>query len=313
VTTQVSLRFVAQLPSQISTQAGPASVPVQGSSTITATVRDVNNNLVEGATVNFAVVKDATNGGLSVASAQTDAQGRAQSVYTAGNSASAANGVQISATVAGTAITSTTALTVGGQTVFLSLGTGNTVDTTQGVAVYQLVYTVFAIDSQGAALANVPVTVSVLPVAYGKGVLGGCPNGTYWVPIYSTPKADPYSYLGQTMCSTEDPKNTANINSPDVNDYNANGKIDPGNVAVVFPSSGTTDAKGRLDVTVTYDRDKAYWVEVQIIAKTTVQGTESSKSQTFILPGALADYSCSVGPPGPVSPYGVANTCANPL
>jgi len=331
VSAQLNLDFVALAPSQISVQAGPAAVAVQGQSTISALVRDAANNLVEGATVNFQVVTDPTNGGLSTASATTDAQGRAQTVYTAGNSSSGANGVTISATVNGTSVTGNATLTVGGQAVFLSLGTGNKIDDTVGPAIYQITYSVFAVDSHGAALANVPVTVSVLPVAYGKGSLGGCPGGQYWVPIYTTATTDPYSYAASKMCRNEDTDYTGNISSLDtgtpstctdlvngttipshVKDYNCNGTLDPGNVAVVAPSSGTTDATGRLDVKVTYPRDHSYWVEVTLAASTTVQGTQSSTSSTFVLRGTTADYSCSVGPPGPVSPYGVAATCANP-
>jgi hypothetical protein len=318
VSAQLNLDFIALLPSQISVQAGPASVAVQGQSTISALVRDAANNLVEGATVDFQVVTDPTNGGLSVASATTDAQGRAQTVYTAGNSTSGANGVTISATIAATTITSSATLTVGGQAVFLSLGTGNTIDPSQGVAIYQVTYTVLAVDSQGAALANVPVTVSVLPVAYGKGVMGGCPApGPSWSPIYSTLTTDPDAYKGSKLCLNEDTDYTGNIdslgvvNGIPVKDYNQSGSLDPGNVAVVSPSSGTTDATGRLDVKVTYPRDHAYWVEVMLVASTTVQGTQSSTSSTFMLPGVVGDYACGIGPPGPVSPYGVANTCAN--
>jgi len=35
--------------------------------------------------------------------------------------------------------------------------------------------------------------------------------------------------------------------------------LDPGNIAVVSPSSGVTNANGRLDVTITYPRDHSYW------------------------------------------------------
>ena len=260
------------------------------------------------------------------------AQGRAQSVYTAGNTSSGANGVVISATVTG-ATPATTQLTVGGQAVFLSLGTGNTIDVSQGVAIYQVTYTVFAVDSHGAPIANVPITVSMLPVAYGKGVLGGCPGGTNWTPIYSTATADTFAYKSSKMCTNEDTDYTGNISSLDApgappstcvnltnnttitshsKDYNCNGKLDPGNVAVASPSSGVTDVNGRLDVKVTYPRDHAYWVQVALVASTAVQGTQSSTSTTFVLNGAIADYSCSVGPPGPISPYGIAATCANP-
>jgi hypothetical protein len=47
-----------------------------------------------------------------------------------------------------------------------------------------------------------------------------------------------------------------------------------------------------------------------LVASTTVQGTQSSSSLTFVLKGAAADYACGTGPPGAVSPYGVAPTCA---
>jgi hypothetical protein len=311
VTSQISLDFVATTPSQIAVQAGPATVAVGGSSTISATVRDAANNLVEGATVDFQVQTDPTNGGLSVASAVTNAQGIAQTVYTAGTSSSGANGVTVKATVHLTAITSTTNLTVGGQTVFLSLGTGNTIDTSKGVAVYQVIYSVFAVDSSGAALAGIPVTLAVLPVAYGKGQMG-VPCATNWAPVYSTLTSDAFAYNSSPLCRNEDTDYTGNINSTPNKDYNTNGKLDPGNVAVVAPSSGVTDANGRLDVSITYPRDHSYWVMVSLVASTTVQGTQSSTTSTFMLQGAVTDYSCSVGPPGFTSPYGTGSTCANP-
>ncbi len=336
VAAQLNLQFVANTPSQISVQAGPNTVPVQGQSTIQVTVRDAQNNLVQGATVNFEVVTDPTNGGLSSASAVTDAQGRAQTVYTAGSSSSGANGVTVSATVASTTVTASTTLTVGGQAVGLLLGTGNTIDTSQGAAVYQVTYTVFASDNHGAPLPNQPITFSILPVAYGKGVMGGCP-GTQWAPAYSTQGTDPDAYTGPgllnnaQMCKNEDTDYNGNIASLDsgtpgtctdlltglvitshVKDYNCNGLLDPGTVATVSPASGVTDATGRLDVKITYNRDHAYWALVTLVASTTVAGTQSSTSSTFTLQGAVGDYSCSVGPPGPVSPYGKATTCVDP-
>jgi hypothetical protein len=121
------------------------------------------------------------------------------------------------------------------------------------------------------------------------------------------------------MCNNEDTDHTGNIASLDIvpgshiKDYNQNAKLDPGNVAVVSPGSGITDINGRLDVTVTYPRDHAYWVMVSLIASTTVQGTESSTTSTFVLLGAIEDYACTLGPPGGIySPYGFAATCVLP-
>jgi hypothetical protein len=181
-----------------------------------------------------------------------------------------------------------------------------------GPAVYQITYSVFAVDSGGAALANIPVTLAVLPVAYGKGVMACVGAATNWSPAYSTSINDAFAYNGTAMCRNEDTDYTGNINSTPGKDYNGNGKLDPGNVAVVSPSSGVTNASGRLDVTITYPRDHSYWVMVSLIASTTVQGTQSSTTSTFVLQGAITDYACTTGPPGPTSPYGIAATCANP-
>jgi len=321
VSAQLTLDFVADNPSQISVQAGPASINVQGSSTITALVRDAANNLVEGVTVTFQIIADPTNGGLSAPTAVTNAQGTAQTVYTAGNSSSGANGVSIDATVSAkggaTSYTDNTKVTVGGQAVFLSMGTGNKIDISGGDSVYRVIYSIFAVDSGGAPLQNAPITMKVLPVAYGKGVMVGCP-GTGWTPGYSTGTADPDSYNGTKMCKNEDSDYTGNINSLGVvagipvKDYNTSGKLEPGNIAVVSPSTGNTDANGRLDVTITYPRDHAYWLAETLVASTIVQGTESSTSSTFVLEGVVDDYKCTTGPPGPVSPYGVGATCADP-
>jgi len=49
------------------------------------------------------------------------------------------------------------------------------------------------------------------------------------------------------------------------------------------------------------------------VATTAVTGTQSSTAATFLLPYAAADFNQqSVQPPGPVSPYGTASSCANP-
>jgi len=333
VTAQLNLDFIAQTPSQVSFQAQPTTVAVQGQSTLIAQVRDSHNNLVEGATVNFNITTDPTNGSLSAASAQTDAQGRAQVTYTAGNSSSGANGVSITATVTGAPV-ATAQLTVGGQSLFLTFGTGATVDDTKGPSIYQVTYTVIATDSHGAGVPNVPISASVLPVAYGKGVWGCGLNETVQSQKPSTLKTDTFAYKSQAMCVNEDTDYTGNIASQDPpapatctnllnnttitshqKDYNCSGTLEPGNAASVSQSALVTDATGRLDLVITYNRDHAYWLTVKLIASTTVQGTESSASTIIDLIGTTDDFgnkACNVVVPGIVSPYGKATTCRNP-
>jgi Bacterial Ig-like domain (group 1) len=302
VSAQTSVDFVATNPTQVAVQASPSTVTPNGSSVVTAIVRDVKNNLVEGQTVDFALT-DSTGGTLSVATATTDGQGQAQTTYTAGASTSGANGVQITATVRGTAISGQSSLTVGGQTVYLSLGTGNTIESPTA-ATYSITYAVFAVDARGAPVAGAPVDLKVLPVSYVKGArVWNVTSSAYTTAVSTLPAA--------ASCANEDVDYTGTYSL--AKDYNGNGVLDPGNVAVVSPSSGTTAADGSLLVNVVYPKDHAYYVKVQLVATTAVTGTQSSTTSTFLLPYAAADFNQqSVQPPGPVSPYGTASTCANP-
>ena len=323
VSAQASLDFVATNPTQLSLQASPAAVPVQGTSTLTATVRDPNNNLVEDATVNFALT-DSTGGTLSVAAVTTDTQGRASTTYKAGNTTSSGVGVIITATVPNSTATGSATLTVGGQSVFLSLGTGNKVGV-PNVSQYQIQFAVQAVDAQGAALSNVPLTLRILPNYYKKGkrsFFGGS-----WMVFVSTP--DPPGH-----CPNEDTDYSGNISSLDpantvlplctdlknntqitqhTKDLNCDGILWPGNIATVTPDSGVTDATGTLLVLITYPQDHAEWLNETLTATTVVAGTESSASATYDLPVLAADVTNqNIGPPGAVSPYGFAATCSDP-
>jgi hypothetical protein len=306
VTAQQNVDFIATVPASVKVQATPATVAVQGQSTILAVVRDAQNNLVEGQTVDFNLT-DTTGGQLSVASAVTDDQGRAQTVYTASSTTSAANGVSIQATVQGTAVSGTTTLTVGGQTVFLSLGTGNTI-AAESAAQYAQPWAVQALDAQGNAVNNVTITLAVQSLEYRKGALAFCSPPGVW--DYADSCAPPQA-PATTTCPSEDLNNNGILDPGE--DFNNNGKLDPGNVAAVSPPSGQTSVDGSLVVNVVYPKDHAKWVRVRLIATATVQGTQSSTSADFWLEGLAADYSSqTIGPPGEVSPYGVANSCANP-
>jgi hypothetical protein len=311
VTAQMTLNFVATLPTAVAVQASPSTIATQGQSTVTATVRDANNNLVQGQVVDFAITKDSTGGSLSVASATTNAQGQASTVYTASTTTSASNGIIISATVQGTSVPpGSTSLTVGGQTVFLSLGTGNLINpfsTTQ----YGLPYTVQAVDAAGNGVNNVTVTFTVTSLGYIKGSRFW--SGSTWATQANTLGTDPYAYVlaGIDGCRTEDLAGNGVLEPGE--DYNGNGKLDPGLVVSTDVGSAITANGGSAAVNLIYPRDHAYYVAVKLTATATVTGTQSSSSAVFWLQGLAADFnSQNIAPPGPTSPYGTATTCANP-
>lgn len=296
VSAQVQMDFVATTPTQVNVQASPSSIKTQGQSTITAVVRDAQNNLVEGRTVTFTLT-DTTGGTLSTASAVTDAQGRAQTTYTASTTASATNGVRIDATVQGTAVTSFTTLTVGGQAIFLSLGTGNLI-ASENAAQYSIEYAVQALDAQGNALANASVIASIVSLEYTKGNRQW--NGRQWITVPSV------------VCPSEDVNFNGILDAGE--DFNGDGKLWPGNVASVTPGNGLTNSTGTLLIKIVYPKDHSYWVKVRLVASATVQGTQSSTTAEFLLPGATGDFTTeTTAPPGVTSPFGTGASCASPL
>src|SRR5262249_54849619 len=93
-------------------------------------------------------------------------------------------------------------------------------------------------------------------------------------------------------------------------DFNVNGRLDPGNVATVDHGIVTTDATGFALFNVVYAKQFAGWAEVELEAHAVVVGSEGSSQVRFFLPGAASDFNtCTAAPPALCSPFGVATTC----
>jgi hypothetical protein len=301
-TAQVPVDFVATTPATVSIQASPSAVAISGQSTLIATVIDAAGNPVLGATVNFTIQQDTTGGSLSAPSAVTNAQGQASVTYNASNKSSTVNGVIIGAGVQGTAIASTTTLTVGGQTVFLSLGTGNTISVYAAgdpATQYELPYSIQAVDSAGHGLSGVTITFSVQSVAYAMGYY------TYVSPAWT----QTFTANNCTPTAVEEYNGVINPTPPPVGVTPVLTNI-PGSVAATDVSSAATSTGGTAQVNLIYPKDHAFWVQVALTATATVQGTQNSTTATFWLPGLAADYTNqAVEPPGKISPYGENLTC----
>ncbi|MFI4866245.1 MAG: beta strand repeat-containing protein [Steroidobacterales bacterium] len=316
VSAQLPVTFVATDPSAIDLQASPGTVKTQGQSTITAIVRDPSNNLVEGQTVSFQLT-DVTGGSLSVGSAVTDVQGKAQTVYTASGTSSATNGVKITASIPAVPAVpvATVTLTVGGQTVFLSLGTGNTISTDPTNTQFIMPFIVQAQDAAGNAVNGVTITLAIRSLQYRKG--GYVVYNSAWVQT-GAPQGAPYTTTappGTVVCANEDVNGTGIYEASE--DINNNGKLDPGNVAAVSPGTvvtgptsittgtTTTTINGAAALTVTYPQDHALWVQSLLTASATVAGTETTATSTFWLPILATDLTTvTQSPPGIESPYG---------
>lgn len=294
-TTTRTVEFVATTPDSIDVQASPSNIAPEGQSVITAVVRDIDGNRVKNQVVSFTLT-DVTGGQLSVAQATTDSQGRAQTTYTASSSTSANNGVQVEGRVQGTTITDTALITVAQRQVFISLGTGNEI-AEPNTAEYSIEYSVSVTDANGAGVANTSVTLSILSIAYRTG--SSTFSGGSWVrsPITAT-------------CEDEDENHNGLLDTGE--DDNSSNAIEAGNIARVSAGTVTTDSTGRALFNVIYPQEYAYWVKTRLAATTLVQGTESTRSLEFILPGIASDFSSqNTAPPGQDSPFNpVGTTCA---
>ena len=298
--TQVEVQFIADAPASIDVQANPFTIGPNEQSQITAIVRDAANNLVTNAVVQFDL-QDVTGGQLSVATASTDLQGRATTFYTSSQTTSANNGVEVTATVQGTAISGSVQLTVAQRELFLSLGTGNSIFE-PNTAQYRKEFVVQVTDSQGNGVEGVTVQVGILSEAYYKGFWFFDAAASAWVQNVTV-----------GPCIDEDINNRNGVLDPG-EDLNGSGRIEAGNIATaVSQSSGSgtfvTDAGGFGIVDVFYPQEHARWVDVTLEATTSVQGTEFAKASRFILAinGDDVDDE-NESPPGAVSPFGSGGT-----
>ena len=312
IQTQVQINFVATTPTQMTLQANPATISVNvppstdQKSTITATVRDAAFNLVKGVTVVFTLT-DVTGGSISPASAVTDEFGQASTVYTAGSAASALNGIKVDAVVTGfPAVNQLVTLTVAQRSLFITLGTGNTI-TEPTPTTYAYPYSVLVTDTAGLPVQNATVTLNIVPVAKATGLTAYFKG--FWVfPLL----ADAWAQQVTAGCFNED-LNQNGILDPG-EDFNNNGRLDPGNVVTVSAKTLTTDASGFAYFDVLYAQEYARWVRAELSARATVAGSEATELTRFIL-AILADDVADedVNPPGNPSPFGESNVCTDDL
>lgn len=306
------LQFIATTPSSLVLQANPGAVlPNTGGgstnqSTLEALVRDASGNAVAGRQVNFTILQDdGNNGSLSTPTALTDGNGRAQVQFISGAQSTRTNGVILQATVSGTGISGTTAMTVNGQALFISIGFGNTI-TNKDDTTYSKQFSVYVTDANGNAVGNQVVSLSTIPLTYGRGFLAW--SGTVWV-------ADPSIPLGAyTTCPNEDLNQNGVLDrSPTDEDANRDGQLTPGNPVVIAPGTVTTDSQGRATFVLEYGEQYVPWLTMNITARASVGGTESRKSVAHPLTGLASDFSSeTIAPAGRISPFGTTQSCTNP-
>ena len=303
-TATLPLTFVATTPATITLQGTPSAVAPnqQGSSanqsTLSAVVRDASGNLVAGQVVNFNLVSDLSGGSLSAGTSVTDASGRAQVQFISGAASTPANGVQVSATVAGK---STSALlTVSGSALFISFGISNEIGNLDPT-IYSKRFAVYVTDANGVSVGNQVVNLSVIPTQYGKGTLS----------YDSVVGAWGYSAGSPTVCPNEDKNGNGILDLvPSSEDTNDDGRLTPGNVVVASPGVLTTDSSGRAFFDLQYGEQYVPWLDVRLSARASVSGTESISVSEFSLVGVVTDFTNENAPAGVRSPFGTTASCS---
>ncbi len=317
--------FVALTANTINLQAEPptvsANLPSKDSeqSTIIAVVRDSKNNLVKGKRINFQI-SDVTAGRLSPSYAVTDKYGKASISYIAGESTGANKDVIITATVdcktapdckptptltnyceSSTAPSAQVKVTVARREAFIVLGTGNKI-TEKDVTKYQLPFTSLVTDVNGNPIKGAVVDFTVIPTRYMKG---------WWE---WSDKVDPAAWVKYQIltCDNEDINRNAILDAGE--DINRNAQLDPRNVAVLADASGTgasssikitTNESGFADFNIIYPKSYSTWVDVEIVARTVVAGTEAEARSKFRLTAMQADLAGKDSAhPSEISPFG---------
>ncbi len=301
--TSKAVEFVATTAAAIELQTSPSTIgPNDGNqvitqqSTITATVRDADNNLVKNKVIRFSITQDNSGGSLTTATATTNSLGKASTTYVSSAATTALDGVIIKAEVQDTpAVNTTVTLTVGKSELFVILGTGNKI-VDYSETQYNKQYVVLVTDSAGNAIEGADVNIAINPLEYYKG--SRTYGGVLWDPVINA------------TCANEDLNENGILDTGE--DVNGNSKLDPGNV-VSSPATVTTGADGSFQFDLIYAKDFGDWTRVKLTASTEVSGTEATHTVKFILPVATGDISNeNVAPPGLTSPHGAAAVCTDP-
>lgn len=323
---ELALTVRATTPASIDLQVTPGVIPVtsdnnSSTATLKATVRDANNQAVAGKMVGFSVFSGPGAGEfISPVTAITNEAGIAFSTFTSGSLASAQDGVEVRATVAGVATPAKAKLTIAQSAATVSIGTANKLAKI-GETGYVKEFTVLVTDSSGAAVENALVSLSLVPIRFYTGgynitedivrtdvflaedinrnyILDAGEDCAQMLDIVTLLPVDPPRYWQDGSA------NNFSIIF-DGGGCPGNGRLDPGAVASI-DSSVTTGDNGMGVFKVYYPKNFGNWVDVEITAATDVTGTNANAKIEFSLPVIEGDT------PYLPSPFGVGEALLIP-
>ena len=312
----ISVAMTAKVASKITLQASPSVVAksigsTTGVSTLVATVTDATGLPVGGAPVAFSIINP-TGGGESISpvvafSASTPsstlALGQASGTFTSGSLSSPASGVEVRASVLGTAVATETigidvtasgpdaAIVVGGTAGSIAFGQATSLSEANNATNYALAMSVLVADVNGSpAPAGTVVNLSAWPIAFstGSSCLVDADSAVLKTGTFKNEDVNENLVLD----AGEDGTRTFYSGGATVAGGTTDNALTPPNSAGgIVPSQVTTDANGVATFSLTYGKSNALWIVTRIRAKTIVQGTATSSEVQFRLPALQGDTS----------------------
>ena len=323
--TDIDVEFVATSPNAVRIDASASLVNVNETSTLTAFVTDALGNPVKNSVVSFSSA-DLKGGQLSPASAVSNSAGISTVTFTAGDSPTESDEIQVTATVDGAGIDSDSLrLSVFKRALNITLGSSNEIILKPLGTQYAMPLVVQVSDGSGTPLENATVRVSVRPLAYLKGFLElldeNRANHEEVVADGGTFEPDFWGITDYIECPAEDLDgdrilDTLGAFSEDVNN---NGSLDPqdpaslvaieGDLATLSGGSLQTDSTGSGNFELLFTASNALWAVVEVTARAEALGDEATDTfETYLaMPSSVIDNVDDV-PANHVSPYGVDTT-----
>lgn len=298
-------------PSVVSRSVGTTT----GSSTLIAMVRDAGGFPVGDAPVSFSIVNP-TGGGETVSpvvvlSAATTAGGlslgEARTSFTSGSSSTGAGGVQIRASVVGTAVATEpvgvnltssgndAAVVIGGTAGSVAFGQATALTVGGSGTTYILPMSVLVADSNGnpAPLGTV-VNLSVWPIAWSTGSVCAVDADTATTGTFYNEDVNENLILD----AGEDGKRDYYYSGLATVQGTSNSSSTPTNSAGgTLPATVTTDDSGVATFNLTYSKSSAIWIISRIRARTVVQGSDAVGEIVFRLDPLSSDVTpnCLLG------------------
>ena len=317
----LNVEFIAVNPETISLTGSPTRVDTTGTSELRALIVDINGNPVKNMNVNFTSA-DLMGGQLSPASAVTDSQGIARTFFTAGNSPSETDDIEVVAEVAGTTIQDKLLMTVVKRVLNITLGTSGDIEIRPLGTQYANTFSATVTDGSGNTLEGAEVELSVQPIWYGKGFMTLVDEDG--VERENSPDVDTWSADRwvkdsiSVICGSEDTNGNRVLDTGE--DNNFNGALDPQDPAALTAVAGDfativggvleTDEDGTGHFQLLYPASNAEWARVVVTARAQDLGAEAVASLpiTLRMPSSEA-FDTINQPANAFSPYGIEADC----